>query len=146
MIWFVLAALSASVAVAYILGKRVGIVQANRAALGKGVLVEVVRPVKCGTGRAQQSIPAGTLAVVTNIDDRWGLSLWIAKPWADEWGSTPAVFMVDDLAGLRVKSDDSSSDLRSQTLAEHDEWRRQLHREHLEAQAARVFGTKQPDV
>lgn len=66
----------------YAIGKRSGILEANRSAFYPGVWVQVVKPLRCWVGHREKSrtIPTGTEGVITSVD-RWGnLTLWIGKP------------------------------------------------------------------
>jgi len=99
MIWLLLLIALVAVASAYVLGKRDGVIEANRIAVAPGAWVEVVKPLRCSDG----VIPVGTQAIVAGCD-RWGrLSLWIAEPWAAASRLSPEVHRVENLAALRTR-------------------------------------------
>jgi hypothetical protein len=119
----VLTVILASV-VAYALGRRSGILEANRSALYPGVWVQVVKPLRCWEGQRERSriIPPGTEAVITRVD-KWGhLTLWIGKPWARDWGVFPEAHSIENLAALRARPIARGDGIQKSTFEAIAEW------------------------
>ena len=122
-IWlFILAALA--VVVAYAMGRRDGVLEANRSSCGPGQWVCVKKPLKCHVDqKGTITLPPGTQAIVSSGRDQWGrISLWVAEPWATDFrasllGTVPKVHHVEDLQALRVIAPlYVSADIRESTI------------------------------
>jgi hypothetical protein len=94
-----------AILISYQVGKRHGLVEANKSGTYRGTWIEITSTIKIKyrKGTAAKYLQPGTQAFVKGRD-KWGrISIWIAKPWADiyKWRS---YHDIDDFSKFRIKS------------------------------------------